>query len=211
MTSLVRYEQARSALAECHRVDEVKDIRDKAEAMAAYARQAKDSELIQYATEIKVRAERRCGELLAVTDRNKGAKVVGRMAVERHDTHSPTLADMGLTRDESSRYQSLASMSPEHFETAVATAKSTAGEVTTAFMLREAKRAKPQARPMKGAKAEAMREELKAASARGTSMLCTYARLLLGAIGATESFTADECRLLDELADAILQTRSVSK
>ena len=50
----------------------------------------------------------------------------------------PTLADMGITKDQSSRYQSLASMSEAHFETAVATAKDTAGEVTTAFMLRTA-------------------------------------------------------------------------
>jgi len=35
-------------------------------------------------------------------------------------------------------------MSDEHFETAVAIAKDTASQVTTAFMLREAARAKPQ-------------------------------------------------------------------
>lgn len=104
MTALIRYEQARTALAECHRVDEVKDIRDKAEAMAAYARQAKDSDLIQYVTEIKVRAERRCGELLAATEKNKGA------ATPSNDTRAsaPTLREMGLTYDESSRYQQLA-------------------------------------------------------------------------------------------------------
>ena len=103
-------------------MDEVKDIRDKAEAMAAYARQAKDNELIQYATEIKVRAERRCGELLARTEKNKGATVRGGMAVERHDRHTPTLADMGLTKDESSRYQQLAAMPAERFAAAVAAA-----------------------------------------------------------------------------------------
>lgn len=41
-------------------------------------------------------------------------------------------------RDESSRCRQLATMPGEHFETAVATAKATAGEVATAFMLREA-------------------------------------------------------------------------
>lgn len=199
--SLIKYEAARSALAEAHRVDEVKDIRDKAEAMAAYARQAKDNELIQYATEIKVRAERRCGELLARTEKNTGAKGAGPIAVERYDRNTPTLAQMGLTKDESSRYQQLAAMPAEHFETAVATAKATAGEVTTAFMLREAKRHAP---PKKMSQADRQRlADLEAAQARGASMLSTYARLLLQALRAQAKFTDQERELLAEVAGAM--------
>jgi len=209
MTSLVRYEQARFALAECQRVDEVKDIRDKAEAMAAYARQAKDTELVQWATEIKVRAERKAGELLAQADKATGAQYGSRHFVdvggriERPASPPPRLVDLGISKDQSSRWQSLAGMSEEHFETAVATAKDTAGQVTTAFMLREAARAKPQGVPQKGAKADAIREELRAAKERGVSMLETYARLTLSAVRNQDSFTEQERSLLAELMDVI--------
>lgn len=199
-SALVRYEAARTALAEAHRVDEVKDIRDKAEAMAAYARQAKDSELIQYATEIKVRAERRCGELLARTEKRNGGHA---MKARSDDTTEvpPTLSDMGLTKDESSRYQQLAAMPVEHFETAVATAKATAGEVTTAFMLREAKRRAP-TKKLTAADKRRLRD-LNASKARGDSMLSMYARLLLQALRAQPDFTQEERELLAEVAGAM--------
>ena len=214
MSALIRYEAARNALAEAHRVDEVKDIRDKAEAMAAYARQAKDSELIQYATEIKVRAERRCGELLKANVSTpaargeQGAQARWGGKSDHSTSYSPTLADMGLTKDESSRYQQLADMPAEHFETAVATAKATAGEVTTAFMLREARAVQPAAKRKTGPKADAMRAELEEAKERGVSMLSSYARLTLKAINAQESFTDEEREVLSSLAAAISSLNS---
>jgi len=195
-TQLVRYEEAKRALAAAHRVDEVKSIRDKAEAMAAYARQAKDTQLVQYATEIKVRAERRCGELLRTTEKNKG----GNPNLSRRSTGSlPTLESIGITRDESSRYQQLAAMPDKHFETAVATAKDTVGQVTTAFMLRAAKKQRPTAKPMKGKKAKKMLRELDEAKARGVSILSSYARVLITALKEQKTFDEQEREILREL------------
>lgn len=198
---LVRYEAARTALAEAHRVDEVKDIRDKAEAMAAYARQAKDQELILWATEIKVRAERRAGEMLRMAAKHGERHHRGRVEA---DSKPPTLGDLGITNNQSSRWQSLASMSEEHFETAVATAKDTAGQVTTAFMLREAAKAKNKPLARKPSKRDKERlQELQDAKARGVSMLTTYARLTLTALRASGPLTEEELEVLSELGRVI--------
>lgn len=72
-----------------------------------------------------------------------------------------------------------------------------------------AKAARYIGKPKTGPKADAIREELAAAKERGVSMLCTYARLLLGAIRASESFTEEEREHLAEVAGAISQTKGV--
>lgn len=135
MTNLTKYDAARYALQAAITVDEVKDIRDKSEAMAAYARQAKDVELIKWATEIKVRAERKAGQLLADIPKVKG----GNPNFATGHTMLPvakTLEELGVTKNESSRWQKLAAVSDSQFEEAVASAKEVAGEVTTAALIR---------------------------------------------------------------------------
>jgi phage N-6-adenine-methyltransferase len=110
-TQLIKYDAARTALAEAHRVDEVKDIRDKALAMQAYAKQAKDTELLRHATEIKMRAERRAGELL-----QEMAKRDERPKGRKKESHVATLSDLGVNKTQSSRWQQLANLDEQSFE-----------------------------------------------------------------------------------------------
>lgn len=58
------YENAKSALANCVSLDECMTWGDKMEALASYAKQSKDDELMKMATRIRDRAIRRAGELL---------------------------------------------------------------------------------------------------------------------------------------------------
>ena len=129
MTELVRYEAARKALAEAHRVDEVKGIRDKAEAMRMYGKQANDTELVNWAAEIKIRAERKCGELLGdMAQRGERMTQGG----DRAKSHAATLPDIGLSNSQSSRYQQIAAVPEADFEQHIAEVKDKGGELTSA-------------------------------------------------------------------------------
>jgi hypothetical protein len=68
------YETAKAALANCASIDECVDWADKSEALAAYARQADDDALEQYARRIRARAIRRAGELLKQIEPGQGAR-----------------------------------------------------------------------------------------------------------------------------------------
>jgi len=112
------YQQAKTILAEYKTVDEVKDFRDKALAIEAYAKQANDMELEWDAARARVRAERKCGELLAQTEKAKGNQHVN-SARSNNTTEQKTLSEMGITKDQSSNWQKLAAVPEKEFEEAV--------------------------------------------------------------------------------------------
>ena len=61
---MVKYDSMCKAIEAAYKVDEVKDIRDKAAALEAYAKQAMNVEAERQACEIRLRAERKAGQLL---------------------------------------------------------------------------------------------------------------------------------------------------
>ena len=120
---LVRYEAAQRALAEYKTVDEVKDFRDKALAIEAYAKQANDFDLERDAAIARVRAERKCGELLSEMEKarggDRGNQHTGGKVAARDFGEPRTLSDMGITKDQSSKWQRLAAVPESEFEAAV--------------------------------------------------------------------------------------------
>lgn len=116
---LVQYNAACMALAAAKSTDEVKGLRDKAEAMRAYAHQSKNRQLEIDAAEIRIRAERRLGELLieqkATVGLNTGAAGIGTSAVPK-ENRTPTLADIGVDKKLSSHAQKVAAIPEAEFE-----------------------------------------------------------------------------------------------
>lgn len=126
--------EAHRAIAEVHGLDEIKAIRDKAEAVRKYAQSAgMGLELQNYAAEVKLRAERKAGELLLQLQLHGGDRK-SQQAEQRIK-----LEDLGVTKDQSSRWQLTASIPERDFEKYVTSTKSELGEVTTAGLLRVAK------------------------------------------------------------------------
>jgi hypothetical protein len=130
---LARYDAMCTAIAECHQIDEVKDLRDKAKALEVYAAQARNLDAERGAAAVRIRAERRVGQLLAEMkaagqrqDRGGNGGHNARNQTSQSATSAPTaaketLADLGITRDQSSQWQKLAEIPEEKFEEALAT------------------------------------------------------------------------------------------
>lgn len=139
LKSLARLNKARQELAQLTRIDEIKEIRDKAEALRSYAKQAGESlEMQNDCAEIKIRAERRAGELLKQNGRKKGET---NKKIMCHDgTLSPTLKELCIDPKQSMRWQVIAGIPERVFEGHIESTRARAAELTTAGVLKLAKR-----------------------------------------------------------------------
>jgi hypothetical protein len=135
---LIQYDQARRALASALNIVQVKEVRNRATALVAYARQAGDTTLQNQAAELRLYAERRAGELLTVMEKSgeRQAKQRGR---RKDVSRTTTLPELGISRDQSSKWQTMyRKVDDATFERALAQAKEK-GELTTAAVIRELK------------------------------------------------------------------------
>lgn len=118
--ALVIYDTYVNALEQCYRVDEVKEIRDKAIALEQYARQALNVDAERKAIEIRIRAERKAGQLLADTERSpksKGGDTKSAMQREGPKSeYQEAKEDAGISDTQAQRWQQLAAMPHEDFE-----------------------------------------------------------------------------------------------
>jgi len=121
MNELVRYDAMCRAIDAAHAVDEIKDIRDKAKALEACARIAQNTDAERRAAEIRMRAERKAGQLLAATPKAKGAREPGtqRGTTPRHEGRASTLKELGISEKQSSQWQKLGAMPQEDFDIAI--------------------------------------------------------------------------------------------
>ncbi len=145
--SLLRVEEACALLAKCRTIDEAKGIRDKAEAIKAYLRTQNASlEAQNDAAEIKIRAERRLGELLseqrlAGTRATKAANLKRGPKLQAATSEAPpTLKQLGIEKTAASRWTALAGVPEEQFEGYVKEQRATPqGEITSAGIRQEIK------------------------------------------------------------------------
>ena len=90
-------------------------------ALEAYAKQANNMEAERQCALIRVRAERKCGQMLRDNPKAvpSGNNQHGDVEVSTDTIHPKTLPELGISPDQSSTWQKLANVPEDEFEAAI--------------------------------------------------------------------------------------------
>lgn len=118
------YQNAKNALAECVQIDECVTWADKAAALASYAKQANDDEMMKMATRIRDRAIRRAGELLKQIEPQQGTRndLVTSDSRPPEVTRQQVAAQAGMSPHQAKQAVRVANVPQEDFERQVESA-----------------------------------------------------------------------------------------
>src|ERR1051326_6114089 len=163
-TSLAKLDRAVLALSQARTLDDILAIRDIADAARVYAQAAQRGlQAMNYAAEVKLRAERKAGAFLAELERAKpGPKP--KLAADSagnsesaadsagNSEYSQTLKDTGVTERRAQEWQKEATVPDGDFEAFVTETNETGNELTKTGLLKLA--AKNEPKPEKEPKPE---------------------------------------------------------
>ncbi len=110
------YSQAIEMIEKASRVDEAKNVIDKAEAIRIYMLKARNRDGEFYAAKIRMLAERKAGLLLDESARLRKSQGHGGDRKSRSSETILKLSDLGITPDESARWRRMAKLSEHDFE-----------------------------------------------------------------------------------------------
>ena len=133
---LIKVDKATELLRDAENLSTPKDLRALAKGAISILKARRDSTLesINHAAEIKIRCERRIGQLLKEQPKAKGGTPYKKSTADKRSAVE-TLAEKGLTEKESSRFQKVADVSDEEFESVIAGTKEKGGELSTQTVL----------------------------------------------------------------------------
>ena len=146
MDALQLRDNAKQQLSQIKTIETGIDYLNKVKAIETWAKaEKKDAELQNMIAEQKIRTQRILGQLLKESDLAKasnGNQYTGKLDWSKDATSPKNLSDFGITKDQSSTFQKIASLPDEVFEAEIATAKAESEkriELTTSRVLNAAK------------------------------------------------------------------------
>jgi hypothetical protein len=178
--------RAQRALAQAGNLEDVKDLRDKAEAARKYAHSARLSlERQNECAEFKLNCERKAGRLLIELGIGPG-----RPKGKKRSHHATILSRLGINKSQSSRWQREAQVPENLLQEYLEKARIAGKEITAQGLLRLAQQQRHTARPIREDTdtAKPKRRERHIASPIAESCLCERG-----------DFSAEACELVDEL------------